>query len=106
MDLSLIYKALADGQVDVIAGDATSAQIDALDLIALEDNLQYFAPYDAVPVVRTAALLAHPEVGRAFSRLAGRVTERDMRAMNRAVDVDRRDPRDVAARFLAGLPPQ
>jgi glycine betaine/choline ABC-type transport system substrate-binding protein len=106
MDLSLIYKALADGQVDVIAGDATSAQIDALDLIALEDNLQYFAPYDAVPVVRTAALLAHPEVGRAFSRLAGRVTERDMRAMNRAVDVDRRNPRDVAARFLAGLPPQ
>jgi osmoprotectant transport system permease protein len=106
MDLSLIYKALADGQVDVIAGDATSAQIDALDLIALEDNLQYFAPYDAVPVVRTAALLAHPEVGRALSRLAGRVTERDMRAMNRAVDVDRRDPRDVAARFLAGLPLQ
>ena len=32
MDLSLIYKALADGQVDVIAGDATSAQIDALGL--------------------------------------------------------------------------
>jgi len=30
-DLSLIYKALADGQVDVIAVDATSAQIDALD---------------------------------------------------------------------------
>jgi osmoprotectant transport system permease protein len=104
MDLSLIYKALADGQVDVIAGDATSAQIDALDLTALEDNLQYFPPYDAVPVVRTAVLLAHPEVGRALARLAGRVTERDMRAMNRAVDVDRRDPRDVAAQFLAGLP--
>jgi osmoprotectant transport system permease protein len=104
MDLSLIYKALADGQVDVIAGDATSAQIDALDLIALEDNLRYFPPYDAVPVVRTAALLAHPEVGRALARLVGRVTERDMRAMNRAVDVDRRDPRDVAAQFLAGLP--
>jgi osmoprotectant transport system substrate-binding protein len=90
----------------VIAGDATSAQIDALNLIALEDNLQYFPPYDAVPVVRTAALLAHPEIGRAVARLAGRVTERDMRAMNRAVDVDRRDLRDVAARFLAGLPLQ
>jgi glycine betaine/choline ABC-type transport system substrate-binding protein len=103
MDLSLIYKALADGQVDVIAGDATSAQIDALDLTALEDTLRYFPPYDAVPVVRTAALLAHPEVGRALGRLAGRVTETDMRAMNRAVDVDRRDPHDVAAQFLASL---
>ena len=103
MDLSLIYRALADGQVDVIAGDATSSQIDALDLFALEDNLRYFPPYDAAPVVRSAVLLAHPEVGRAMARLAGRITERDMRAMNRAVDVDRRDPRDVAAQFLAGL---
>jgi osmoprotectant transport system permease protein len=103
MDLSLIYKALADGQVDVIAGDATSAQIDALDLTALDDSLRYFPPYDAVPVVRTAALLNHLEIGRALARLSGRVSERDMRAMNRAVDVDRRDPRDVAAEFLGGL---
>jgi osmoprotectant transport system permease protein len=103
MDLSLIYKALADGQVDVIAGDATSAQIDALELTPLDDNLHYFPPYDAVPVVRTAALLGRVEIGRATARLAGRITGRDMRAMNRAVDVDRRDPRDVAAAFLAGL---
>jgi osmoprotectant transport system permease protein len=103
MDLSLIYKALADGQVDVIAGDATNAQIDALDLTPLADSLQYFPPYDAMPVVRTAALLAHDEIGRAIGRLAGRVSESDMRTMNRAVDVDRRDPREVAATFLAGL---
>jgi glycine betaine/choline ABC-type transport system substrate-binding protein len=103
MDLSLIYKALADGQLDVIAGDATSAQIDALDLTALEDTLGYFPPYDAVPVVRTASLLRHPQLARALQRLAERVTAHDVRAMNRAVDIDRHDPRDVAARFLAGL---
>jgi osmoprotectant transport system substrate-binding protein/osmoprotectant transport system permease protein len=103
MDLSLIYKALADGRVDVIAGDATSAQIDALDLIALDDNLHYFPPYDAAPVVRTAALLGHPEIRRAMNRLAGHVPQKAMRAMNRSVDVDRRDPREVAAEFLAGL---
>jgi glycine betaine/choline ABC-type transport system substrate-binding protein len=73
------------------------------DLTAIEDGLRYFPPYDAAPVVRAAALLGHPEIGRAMARLAGRVTERDMRAMNRAVDVDRSDPRDVAAGFLAGL---
>lgn len=103
MDLSLIYKALADGQVDVIAGDATSAQISALDLAPLVDNLRYFPPYDAVPVARTAALLAHPEIGRAMARLAGRITDEAMRAMNRLVDVDHRDPRQVAAEFLARL---
>jgi osmoprotectant transport system permease protein len=100
MDLSLIYKALASNQVDVIAGDATSALIDALDLARLDDTLRYFPPYDAVPVVRTAALLKHPEIARALTRLAGRISERDMRAMNRAVDVDRRDSRNVAGEFL------
>lgn len=103
MDLSLIYKALGDGQVDVIAGDATSALIDALDLTALDDNRHYFPPYDAAPVVRTAVLLRHPEIGRAMAHLTGHLTERDMRAMNRAVDLDRRDPSDVARQFLARL---
>jgi osmoprotectant transport system permease protein len=103
MDLSLIYKALADGQVDVIAGDATSAQIDAFNLLPLDDSLRYFPPYDAVPVVRTAALLAHPEIGRAMARLAGRVTDQAMRAMNRAVDLEHGDPRDVARESLARL---
>ena len=101
MDLSLIYRALGDGQVDVIAGDATSAQIDALDLTALDDNRHYFPPYDAVPVVRTSALLRHPGIGRAMARLVGHVTERDMRAMNRAVDLEHRDPAEVAREFLA-----
>ena len=103
MDLSLIYKALADHQVDVIAGDVTSALIDALDLTILEDVRHYFPPYDAVPVVRTASLLQHPELKRAVARLAGRISEQDMRAMNRAVDGDRQDPRSVARRFLEGL---
>jgi osmoprotectant transport system permease protein len=103
MDLSLVYKALADGQLDVIAGDATSALIDALDLTMLEDTRQYFPPYDAVPVARSATLLRYPQMSRAFSRLAGRITVQDMRAMNRAVDIDRRDPAAVAREYLAGM---
>jgi glycine betaine/choline ABC-type transport system substrate-binding protein len=38
-----------------------------------------------------------------MARLAGRISERDMRAMNRAVEIDRRDPHAVAAQFLTGL---
>jgi osmoprotectant transport system permease protein len=103
MDLALIYRALSNGQVDVIAGDATSALITPLRLTALEDNRRYFPPYDAVPLVRTAALLRYPAVGRALARLAGRVSDRDMRAMNAAVDIDRRDVRTVVQEFLASL---
>ena len=103
MDLSLIYQALAERQVDVVAGDATSAQIDAFHLAALEDNRHYFPPYDAVPLVRTATLLRHPEVGRALDRIAGRITDSDMRALNAAVDVGHLAPAAVAQQFLARL---
>src|SRR6185436_17720255 len=61
MDLSLMYRALASGQVDVVAGDATAGLIDALNLTMLEDDKAYFPPYDAVPVVHGATLLRHPE---------------------------------------------
>jgi osmoprotectant transport system permease protein len=103
MDLSLIYRALADRQVDVIAGDATSAMVDALQLTRLEDTRRYFPPYDAVPIVRTSLLLERPDLRRALARLAGRVSEADMRAMNKAVAVDREPPAAVARRFLDGL---
>ena len=105
MDLSLVYRALADGQVDVIAGDATSALIEALQLTSLEDNRHYFPPYDAVPIVRTAVLLRHPAIGRALARLAGRISDHDMRAMNAAVDIEHRDVRNVVAQFLGHLAP-
>ena len=101
MDLTLMYRALAGKQVDVIAGDATSGLIDALDFTALEDDRRYFPPYDAVPLVRSATLLRHPEIRRALESLASRISERDMRQMNRAVDLDHRDVADVVREFLS-----
>jgi osmoprotectant transport system permease protein len=100
MDLSLIYRALAERQVDVIAGDATSGLIEAYGLTMLKDDRRYFPPYDAVPVARRAMLLAHPEVKQALATLAGRVSLGDMRRMNRAVDADHKDPAAVVREFL------
>jgi osmoprotectant transport system permease protein len=103
MDLSLIYRALAQRQVDLVAGDATSGLIAAYDLVMLQDNRRYFPPYDAVPVARSAILLRHPEVRSAIERLAGRITVDDMRRMNQAVDAGRQDPAVVAREFLGRL---
>ena len=103
MDLTLIYRALADKQVDVIAGDATAGLIDALGLVALEDDRRYFPPYDAVPLIRAATLLKHPEVAAALRRLSGRVDAAAMRRMNHAVDADHRDPAMVVREFLDTL---
>jgi osmoprotectant transport system permease protein len=103
MDLTLSYRALAAGQVDLIAGDATAGLIKALDLVQLEDNRHYFPPYDAAAVARAGTLLRYPAARRALERLAGRIQAADMRAMNYAADVEHRDTAAVARSFLDGL---
>ena len=75
-----------DGDVDVIAGDATSGLIDALDLVALTDDRHYFPPYEAVPVAWSTTLQRDPRILTAVTTLAGRVSVADMRRMNDAVD--------------------
>lgn len=100
MDLNLSYRALASGQVDVIAGDATAGLIKGLDLFHLEDNRQYFPPYDAAPVARAEMLLRYPDVRRALEKLAGQISADHMREMNYAADALRQDPAVVARRFL------
>jgi osmoprotectant transport system permease protein len=103
MELDLVYRALATKQVDVIAGDATSGLIKALDLAMLQDNRAYFPPYYAAPIVRTSVLLAHPEVREAIGGLAGKISEDDMRAMNAAVDVEHRDVGATVREFLSRI---
>ena len=102
MDLTLTYRALASGQIDLIAGDATAGLIKSLDLFQLEDNRRYFPPYDAVPVARASVLLRYPRVRAALERLAHRISAADMREMNHAADAERENPDEIARRFLDG----
>lgn len=101
MDLGLTYRALADGRVDVIAGNSTDGLIAALDLVVLEDDRRYFPPYHAAPVVRRAVLERHPAVRRALAELAGRITGAEMRRLNALADVERRDLAVIAREWLA-----
>jgi osmoprotectant transport system permease protein len=99
MDLGLSYRALADGQVDLIAGDSTNGLIPALKLRILEDDRQYFPPYDAVPVFNGASLRRHPELVAVVDRLAGRLSASTMQRLNAAVDLERQTPERVARRW-------
>jgi osmoprotectant transport system substrate-binding protein/osmoprotectant transport system permease protein len=101
MDLTLSYRALASGQVDLIAGDATAGLIKGLDLAPLDDNRHYFPPYDAAPVARAETLLRYPEVRLALERLSGKISAEDMRALNYAADVEHRDISTIAREFIA-----
>jgi len=99
MDLGLLYRALKEHKVDVVAGNSTDGLIVALGMVVLEDDRNYFPPYQAVTVVRAAALQAHPELRDPLNALGGRISDSEMRQMNYAVDGDQRDPAAVAREF-------
>ena len=101
MDLGLLYRALQNNQVDIVAGSNTDGLIAALDLVVLEDDLHYFPPYDAVPIVRRATIERHPEVAAALNRLSGHISATDMRRMNYAIDGEKKDAEAVVKDFLA-----
>lgn len=98
MDLSLTYRALQAGELDIIAGNSTDGLISALDLFQLEDDKRYFPPYEAVFVARTAR---EPALAEAFRQLEMAIPTKAMRKLNYAVDADKRTPRTVAAEFLS-----
>jgi osmoprotectant transport system substrate-binding protein len=103
MDLGLTYRALAEGRVDMIAGNSTDGQIAALDLFHLRDDRGYFPPYQAVPVVRRDIIQRYPAVGQALRGLEGTISNAEMIELNRKVDVEKRDVRDVASEFLSTI---
>jgi osmoprotectant transport system substrate-binding protein len=101
MDLGLLYRALLDHQVDIVAGNSTDGLIDSLHLFALEDDRHYFPPYDAVPIVRRASLEKFPQLRQALADLAGKLTAAEMRHLNAQVDADQRDVAAVVRAFRA-----
>src|SRR6516165_9315562 len=99
MDLGLLYRALLDRKVDIVAGYSTDGLIGSLGLVALEDDRHYFPPYDAVPVVRQSTLAEYPQLRAGLAELANTVSASDMRRMNYAVDGLLNDPAEVIREF-------
>jgi osmoprotectant transport system substrate-binding protein len=101
MDLGLLYRALVDHQVDIVAGNSTDGLIDSLHLVPLVDNLHYFPPYDAVPIVRHDAFEKFPQLRQALADLHNKISADDMRHLNAQVDADQRDVATVVRAFRA-----
>jgi osmoprotectant transport system substrate-binding protein len=100
LDLGLLYRALLDKQVDLVAGNSTDGLLAARDLVILDDDKHYFPPYEAVPIVRQDTLARFPEMRSAIEELGGKISDAEMRKMNYAVDGEHRDIAEVARDFL------
>lgn len=99
-DPGLVYQAVDSGDVDVISAFATDGRIPALGLVTLEDDLGFFPPYHAAPVVRQEVLDEDPAVADVLNSLAGLLDDQTMAGLNAQVDVDGEEPEDVARAFL------
>jgi osmoprotectant transport system substrate-binding protein len=100
MDLGLLYRALDQRQVDMIASNATDGMLSVLDVTVLQDDRHYFPPYEAAPVVRAQTLAAHPGMRQALEELGAKLTDHTMRRLNYEVDGKHRPLADVAREFL------
>jgi osmoprotectant transport system substrate-binding protein len=101
LDPGLRYPALAKGDVDAVVAFGTDGQIAGLNLVLLEDDKQFYPPYQVAPVVRMAALEAHPQLTELLGRVNKLLTTADMQALNWKVDgPEKEEPAAVARTFL------
>ena len=97
------YEALALGEVDVVDGYSTDGLIDRFDLVVLTDDLEFFPPYQAAPLVGRNLWQARPDAVRALTELAGTLDEELMRGLNRRVEVDGEELSAVARDALTEI---
>jgi osmoprotectant transport system substrate-binding protein len=100
MDLGLLYQALEQGQVDMIAANATDGLLSKLDLKVLADDRHAFPPYQVCIAIRQDSLRKIPGLEPALQELSNKFTNRTMRQLNYQVDAAHSPVSQVAADFL------
>ena len=100
LDHDLAYRGIASGTLHVTDLYATDAEIAYYNLLALEDDLNYFPVYNAVILYRADLAQYSPEVVAMFKRLTGRIDAPTMSRMNAQVKLNGEPESAVAAGFL------
>ncbi|MBM7644929.1 osmoprotectant transport system substrate-binding protein [Scopulibacillus daqui] len=100
MQIGLVYQALKNKKMDVVLAYTTDGRIKAFNLVTLKDNKRFFPPYDCSPVVRNDVLKKHPEIRTVLTKLAGKISTKQMLEMNYEADVKLKEPSVVAKEFL------
>ncbi|MFB2768128.1 glycine betaine ABC transporter substrate-binding protein [Pelatocladus sp. BLCC-F211] len=104
MDLGLMYQALKEKKVDLIAGGSTDGLIPVLDLVILADDKKYFPPYEPVPIFNQEILKKYPDLRKAINQLSGLISNEEMQKMNYQVDNQSRPVEQVVRDFIKSKP--
>lgn len=94
------YTAIIQGDVDVIDAFSTDGLLKKFDLVTLEDDLNFFPPYYAMPIVRDDVLQEYPELVDIIGKVEPYLDDATMQDLNYQVDELQRSPEEVAHTFL------
>ncbi len=97
MDHQLAYRALRSGNIAATDLYSTDPEIQAADLVVLDDDRRAFPRYDAMLLYR--AVLPEPAV-RALASLEGTIPAQEMIAMNARALLDHVSEAQIASDFL------
>lgn len=100
MNVSLKYQAIGNGDMDVTDAFATDGAIKQYNLKVLTDDLGFFPPYYAAPIIRNATLERYPELEDVLNTLANAIDDATMTELNYKVDVEGKNVATVAKEFL------
>ncbi len=101
LEPGLVFKTAEQGQVNLIAANATDAPLDLKEWKVLRDDRNVFPPYQACLLVKQEVLAAEPRLKGALAELSGKFTTEKMRQLNAQVDLYHRPAAEVAAMFLS-----
>lgn len=100
MNVSLKYQAIGNNDMDATDAFTTDAEIKKYDLKVLEDDLNFFPPYYAAPLVRNDTLKEHPELKDVLTLMSGQISDEEMTELNYQVNVEQKKVEEVATDFL------
>lgn len=100
MQIGLVYDAVEAGKMDIVLGYSTDGRIASYDLVMLEDDRNFFPPYDAAPVVDNQVLKNTPGLEEALNKLGNTISTAKMQQLNYEADNNLVEPSVVAERFL------
>ncbi len=100
LDPDLRYQAIRRGQVQVTDGYSTDSQIRQYHLVTLRDDRNLFPTYQGAPLMTADFAKKHPQVVAQLNRLAGRISDKEMREMNYQVNVKKVSSAKVARDYL------
>ena len=100
IDGSPRYVALTNQESDVVDAYSTDGLIQKYDLVVLEDDQNFFLPYQAVPVTNNRLIQEFPEVEPLLEELSHYLNDDVIRNLNYQVDENKKTPSEVAKNFL------